>query len=385
MAAHGLSPRNGRSANGRRAKAEQLRVGVIGCGYWGPKHVRVLHSLPTVSQVCAIDARGDVLAAIHRSFPAVECFDNLDDALPHLDALVVATPASTHFAIADQALAAGKHVLVEKPFVTTVADGDRLLERADSTGAVLMAGHTFEYNPAVVRLRDAIQTGELGDVYYIDSARLNLGLYQRDVDVILDLAPHDISIMNFVLDAQPNSVEAWGSRHAHAWHTDVAYIRLEYRDLGVWANIHVSWLDPCKVRQVTAVGDRKMVVYNDLTPEEPIRMYDRGVNRPLQGSDPTQAPMSYRYGDIVVPFTPQTEPLMVQDEHFVDCVLNGKTPQSDGECGVAVVRVIEAARQSVQDGGRIELPEPTTPRVRARRGSTADDLHETALTTIARR
>jgi predicted dehydrogenase len=261
-----------------------------------------------------------------------------------------------------QAIEAGKHVLVEKPLAPTAA-GARTLERAAAdAGVVLMVGHTFEYNPAVRKLRELVQGHELGEVYYIDSARLNLGLYQNDVNVVLDLAPHDISIINHVLGRKPVAAQAWASRHAHRRFEDVAYLRLFYDDFfddrGLSANIHVSWLDPCKVRRVTAVGSQKMAVYDDLAVDERIRVLDKGVSLP-DGGDLTQPPMSYRYGDIVVPFIAPDEPLAVQDQHFIDCLATGARPLTDGENGLAVVEALEAAELSRRLGRPVLLEELT--------------------------
>jgi predicted dehydrogenase len=297
---------------------------------------------------------------VRRSFPAVNCFSTLEEALPEVDAVIIATPPSTHVALACEAIAAGKHVLVEKPLATSVADAELVVAAADSACTVLMVGHTFEYNSAVWKLRELVNSGDLGELYYLDSARLNLGLYQSDVDVIFDLAPHDVSIINYLLDSTPSSVQAWGATHAHQL-TDVAYLRLDYEDRAVSANVHISWLDPCKVRRVTAVGSKKMAVYNDLASEERIRIHDKGVV--TQPTDElAHAPMSYRYGDIVSPYLAMDEPLSVQDEHFIECILTGKRPQSDGRSGLSVVRVLEAARQSIETRRRvILLPEERPP------------------------
>jgi len=331
------------------------RVGVIGAGYWGSKHVRVLCSLETVGSVVAIDSVDDRLRGLVRSFPSVRTFSRLRDALPDLDALVVATPPTTHHLIALEAIAAGKHVLVEKPLATSVVAAQRLVAQAERAGVVLMVGHTFEYNAAVWKLRDLVQSGELGHVYYIDTARLNLGLYQTDVNVIWDLAPHDVSIVNLLLGRKPSTVQAWASRHAHHRLEDVAYLRLAYEALDVQANIHVSWLDPCKVRRVTVVGSKKMAVYNDLAAEERIRIHDKGVSCPLDAHDLTQPPTSYRYGDIIVPFVPAQEPLAVEDQHFIESVVTGSVPRTDGENGAAVVEVLECAQRSLATGDPVRL------------------------------
>lgn len=334
---------------------------MVGCGYWGSKHARVLHAADGVEQVVLVDSRQDRLLSLSRSYKTAASYNDLRLALPHVDAVVVATPPSTHVPLALQAIEAGKHVLVEKPLAPT-SDGARILERAAAAaGVVLMVGHTFEYNPAVRKLRDLVQSKELGEVYYIDTARLNLGLYQNDVNVILDLAPHDISIINHVLGRKPIAAQAWASRHAHPRFEDVAYVRLFYDDFfddrGLSANIHVSWLDPCKVRRVTAVGSQKMAVYDDLAADERIRVLDKGVCLPPEGDNMTQPPWSYRYGDIVVPFISPDEPLAVQDRHFIECVATGARPLTDGANGLAVVEALEAAELSRRVGRPVLLAE----------------------------
>jgi predicted dehydrogenase len=339
-----------------------LRVGVVGCGYWGSKHIRVLDATEGVAQVVLIDNRPDRLQKLARGFKAAVGFNDLEPALSHVDAVVVATPPSTHVAVALQAIDAGKHVLVEKPLALTTADALRLVNAAAAARVILMVGHTFEYNPAVRKLRELLRGGELGELYYLDSARLNLGLYQNDVNVILDLAPHDISIFNFVLGRKPVAVQAWAARHAHQRFEDVAYLRLFYDDLfadqGLAASIHVSWLDPCKVRRVTVVGSSKMAIYDDVATEERIRVLDKGVNVPPNGgSNLGQPPTSYRYGDIMAPFIPPDEPLAVQDRHFVECVATGCTPLTDGENGLAVVEALEAAQLSRRLGRPVLLEE----------------------------
>jgi predicted dehydrogenase len=356
-----------------------LRVAVIGCGYWGSKHARVFHSLEEVDEVVHVDGRSDRLLALGRAFPGARECTTMQGALPLVDAVVVATPPTSHVPLALRALAAGKHVLVEKPFATSSTDGLRLIAAAEKMGAVVMAGHTFEYNTAVWKLRELVQRGELGDIYYIDSARLNLGLYQNDVNVVTDLAPHDISIINHVLGRGPDAVEAWGSRHAHRRFEDVAYLRLYYDSGRLTANIHVSWLDPCKVRRMTVVGSRKMAVYDDLAAEERIRIHDKGVDPGTDSEDLTQAPFSYRYGDITVPFLAAQEPLAVQDRQFVRCVLNRDRPPTDGWNGLAVVEVLEALQQALLEGRRVELAEVRgrgRPRVPA--ASMAVSLHPDA-------
>jgi predicted dehydrogenase len=320
-----------------------------------------MYSMERVAEVVLVDSREDRLRNLARSYKTAQCYPALRAALPHVDAVVVASPPSTHVPVALAAIQAGKHVLVEKPLAPTSAGARTLVSAAAEQGVVLMVGHTFEYNPAVRKLRDLVQSGELGELYYLDSARLNLGLYQNDVNVIFDLAPHDVSIINYVLGAKPVAAVAWASRHAHQRFEDVAYLRLFYDDNfvdnGMSANIHVSWLDPCKVRRVTAVGSKKMAVYDDLAADERIRVLDKSVSRPPVGDDLTQPPMSYRYGDIVVPFISPDEPLSVQDRHFIDCIENGGRPLTDGENGLAVVEALEAAEVSRRLGRPVLLDE----------------------------
>jgi len=332
-----------------------LKVGVVGCGYWGSKHARVLYGIPQVERVSAIDPRQERLLDLKRALPGLATYQNLQEALDRVDALVIATPPRTHAALALTAMAAGKSVLVEKPLAMSTAEALLMIEEAAARSLTLMVGHTFEYNAAVWKLRELVQSGELGRIYYMDSARLNLGLYQHDVNVIWDLAPHDISIYNYVLGSSPFSVEAWGSRHGYQHLEDVAYLRLLYANPDVTANIHVSWLDPCKVRRTTVVGSAKMAVYNDLVSNERIRVFDKGVIPPGNGANLQDYPMSYRYGDIRSPYVAFDEPLYVQDHEFVSCVLTGRQPQTHGYNGLEVTRALEGAERSLQTGGPVEL------------------------------
>ena len=333
-----------------------MRIAVVGCGYWGSKHVRVLHSIEAVEQVVAVDLRQERLRDLTRLFPAVKACERLEDALDEVDAVVVATPPETHSQCAMVAMHAGKSVLIEKPLATSTADAVHITETADKLGVVLGVGHTFEYNAAVWKLRDLVDSGELGNIHYIDAARLNLGLYQSDVNVIWDLAPHDISICNYVLRAKPSRVEAWGCRHAHNFLEDVAHIRLMYDEPRVTANIRVSWLDPCKVRRTTVVGSAKMAVYNDMAPDERIRVYDKGVVAADQAAL-AYMPMTYRVGDIQSPYLRFEEPLLVQDREFASCVERGDRPPTDGANGLAVVQALEAAQISLRAGRAVHLLE----------------------------
>lgn len=322
----------------------RTQVAVVGYGYWGSKHVRVLASMPEVV-VTVVDSDTERIREAAATYPSVATAHRVEEVVDDVDAVVVATPPSGHSAIALDVLRAGRHTLVEKPLATSVPDARQLVHAAHDSGARLMVGHTFEYNAAVWKLKEIIDSGELGKVLYIDAARLSLGRYQRDCDVIWDLAPHDISIVSFLLDEPPRGVAVWAKRNIGHLHADVAYLRLEFERSHAHAFVHVSWLDPWKVRRVTVVGEQKMAVYDDLSDNERIRVYDIGVDL-NEVDDSTGAhamPVSYRTGGIVSPFVQFNEPLLVQDSHFIDCVRSGRTPDTPGERGLDVVRVLTAA------------------------------------------
>jgi len=334
-----------------------LRVAVVGCGYWGSKHVRILSALPDIRQLCIVEPDPHTRRAILERFPGVRAYADLATALPQVDAVVVATPPRTHFDLALLALRHGKHVLVEKPLATSVTEAQILVQEARQADLTLMVGHTFLYVPAVKELRRRMTLGELGRIRYIHSARLNLGLYQPDVNVIWDLAPHDITIMNYLLHATPTSVSAWGSSLACSSVEDVAYIRLDYRELGISGYCHLSWLDPRKNRTITVVGRQKMAIYDDLA-EERLRIYDRGVKTLDDETAPYERPQSYRYGDITSPYIGAGEPLALEDAHFIDCVLRSEVPDTPGTDGMVTVAVLEALDRAVQEGGTVEVRYP---------------------------
>lgn len=322
-----------------------MNVAVVGYGYWGSKHVRVLAGMPDVN-VYVAESDPERAAKARETPGVVRCVRDLGDILDEVDAVVVATPPSTHSPVALQAIAHGCGVLVEKPLATTTAECEELIQAAKDAGVVLMTGHTFQYNPAVLKLKEIADSGELGEIQFVDSARLNLGLYQQDCNVLWDLAPHDISIVNFLLGVDPVGVSAWGECHAQRGFEDVAHLRLRYAKPGVGAYIRVSWLAPYKVRELTVVGSKKMAVYDDVS-EERIRIFDVGVD-PSTSTNPLEMPpATYHYGDIVSPRVDSSEPLSVQDRHLVDCVRDRQRPVTDGENGLAVVRILEAANRSL--------------------------------------
>jgi len=330
----------------------ELHIAVIGCGYWGSKHVRVLNGLPGVT-VSLVDRDAARREALETSYPIRRSVGDLGEIIGELDAAVIATPPTGHYPLARQCLEAGVHALVEKPLTTSVAHANHLIELADERNLALMVGHTFEFNAAVWSLADIVKRPEFGAVRYLDSARLNLGLYQPDVDVLWDLAPHDISIINHVLNDRPTAVSAWGL-NLMADKPDVAYLKLYYGNLDVGASIHVSWLDPMKVRRTTVVGEYQMAVYDDIA-DERIKVYDKGVQTRPQTGDQSQIPMSYRHGDIVSPFIDFNEPLGLELGSFVESIRTGKAPRVDGRSGREVVSVLCAARESMASGGWVDV------------------------------
>ncbi|MEV6637983.1 Gfo/Idh/MocA family oxidoreductase [Actinoplanes sp. NPDC051470] len=329
---------------------------MLGVGYWGSKQLRVMRSTPGIARAVAIDARLPLLSGMAHLLATGDGFTSLQAALPHIDALVIATPPATHVPLGLEAIRAGKHVLIEKPLATTAAGARELIAAAEIAGVTLMVGHTFEYNGAVWMLRELVQTQELGDLYYMDSSRLNLGLYQTDVNVIFDLAPHDISITNHVLGSTPTSVQAWGSHHVDPIFEDVAFLKLGYDDIGVQAHIHLSWLDPRKVRLITAVGSKKMAVYDDTNVEERVRIHDKAALRGAPGNGSAEG-ISYHHGAVTSPVVAFEEPLAVQARHFVECLTTGARPRTDGANGLAVVEVIQAAQLSLAEDRKVLLRE----------------------------
>lgn len=333
------------------------KIAVVGCGYWGSKHVRVLSGLSAVSEVAIVESNPGTRDAMLSVFPAAVAFDDINSAIQYADGVVIATPPETHCELALKALRNGKHVLVEKPITKSLEESLILVREAHRSNSVLMTGHTFLFNPAVNELRKRVAKGELGEIYYLYSSRLNLGPYRRDVDVMWDLAPHDITIMSYLLDSLPTAVSAWSESLAFQGIQDVACVRLHYGELGVCGFIHLSWLDPKKTRTVTLVGTDKMAVYDDLA-DEPVRIYDRGVSQ--LGDRPRQyeRPLGYRYGDIVSPHIPAGEPLALQDQHFIECICNRTIPTSSGEDGILVVAVLEAIDDAKKTGRTVSVNYP---------------------------
>ena len=326
------------------------RVGVIGAGYWGPLHVRTFDAMPGVAVTMVADLSRERLAHIAATFPDVRTTESVEDLLDGpVDAVVVATPARSHAELAAAALARGKHVLVEKPLATSSADAERLIDEAARSGVTLMAGHTFLYHAAVRALRELVQSGALGDVLYAHCTRVNLGLHRKDVDVVWDLGAHDVSILRYVLGADPIAASAHGAAFHVPDVAEVAYVELRY-PRGVLATIHLSWLDPVKVRRMTVVGSRRMAVWDDVEPVDKLKLYDRGMDRAPYYDDFGQWQVAYRYGEgRSVPLDFQ-EPLRLEAEALCRAIRDGEPPLSDGYDGLAVVRTLEAATASIRLG-----------------------------------
>jgi predicted dehydrogenase len=340
-----------------------INIGVVGCGYWGPKHIRVCHELRdvTLASVCDIDEQR--LQPVQNQYPVVQATTDYKEFLnSNLDAIIIATPVNTHFQLAKAALLNNKHVLIEKPMTATSQEALELINLADKKNLVLMAGHTYEYHPAVDFLRELVNNGDLGDIYSIDAARLNLGLFRTDVNVLWDLAPHDISIILSILKENPIAVSARGTHHIDPNTYDIAYLEIMFPS-GAMGHVHVSWLHPRKIRQTTIVGSKKMAVYDDVSETEKIHIYDKGVAtpKPYNGTSNGGAngkfsawPPNYRYGDVIIPFVSNAEPLKLECNHFINCISEGKKPRSDGWVGLKVTSILEASEKSLANGGQRE-------------------------------
>jgi predicted dehydrogenase len=333
-------------------KSDMVSMGVIGYGYWGPNIVRNFH-LQEKSQVVAVcDESPQQRKRIQQSYHGMGVTGDFRDLLaaPHIDAIAIVTPVWTHYELAKAALESGKHVFVEKPFTSTSAQAEELIELADRKKLKIMVDHTFLFTGAVRRIHQLIEDGALGDLYYYDSMRVNLGLLQHDVNVIWDLAPHDLSIMNHVIKARPEAVVATGEQHLNGL-VDIAFLTIYYPD-NVIGHVNVNWLSPVKVRTTLIGGEKKMLVWNDLEADEKVKIYDKGVAI-TSGEARYQTLVSYRTGDMWAPKVEQVEALKVEASYFVDCILNDKTPFNDGVAGLAVVRMLEAADRSLREKGKI--------------------------------
>jgi len=334
-----------------------LKVGVVGCGYWGPNLVRNLRQAAGCQLKVLCDSSQPRLAHMQRLHPDMAVTSDFDDLLhdAELDAVVIATPVRCHYPMAKAALSAGKNVFIEKPMARTVAEAEELISLAEREGLTLMVGHTFLFSPAVRRMKEIIDAGDIGEVRYIAARRLNLGLFQKDINVAWDLAPHDISILLHLLDELPVSVSCQGNSHVTRGIADVTLMHLAFPNHRC-AFIQNSWLDPKKVRQMTVVGSRRMIVYDDTEPLEKLKIYDARVEVPPHYDSFAEFTYSYHNGDAYVPCIKQDEPLKLECQHFLDCIRGNGEPLSNGRLGLEVVRILEAADESLcQQGASVAL------------------------------
>jgi len=334
-----------------------IRVAVVGLGYWGPNLARNFNASSRTVLQAICDLNESRMATLAASYPKAKICRDFKEVLsdPEVDAVAIATPVRTHCELAEAALSAGKHVLVEKPMTHSVETAEELVALAKEKGLVCMVDHVFIYSPAIRKMKEILDSGQLGKVFFIDSVRINLGLFQHDVNVVWDLAPHDISIVYYLVGRLPRSVAAFGSVHAGEGIEDVAYVNLDFGD-GLIANFHVNWLSPVKVRHILVGASRKSMMYNDLDASEPLKIYDRGVV--VNGDAETRRGVliDYRSGDVLSPHLERQEPLRVMVDHFAECIERSAKPLTSAEEGLHVVRILEAAQHSIKaQGGRITL------------------------------
>lgn len=331
-----------------------LRTGVIGCGYWGPNLIRNFSQLKDSDVIVCADLDEGRLAHMQNLYPNIEVTVDYRTILSRddIDAIVIATPPATHHRIGMESLQAGKHLFVEKPLALSTAECSDLLSAARKRGLTLMTGHTFVYTAAVNKIKEVIESGELGEIHYVSTTRVNLGIFQEDINVIWDLAPHDVSILNYVLGARPEAVSTNASSYIRRGVEDVAFLTMRYPN-DTLAHVHVSWLNPNKIRSTTVVGSRKMLVYDDISQLEKIRIYDKGVTKQPHYDTFGEFQLSYRFGDIFIPKLDDTEPLKTACQHFIDCIEKRAEPRSSGVHGTEVVTVLEAAVASIGEHGRM--------------------------------
>ena len=333
-------------------RMEELRFGVVGWGYWGPKMARNLDALAHGTVTMVADLEDYRLASLKISHPWIKTTTRAQDVFgSDLDGVVIATPVRTHYRLAKEALLSGKHVLVEKPLTASLAQAQELVTLAQAQGRILMVGHTFEYNPAVNELRKLVQNGDLGKIYCVETERVNLGLFRSDTNVIWDLAPHDLSILLYVLGKKPQQIKVQAHTHLQPHIHDIAHLDLGFAD-GLSAHIHVSWLHPCKIRRVTVIGDARMVVYDDTNPAEMIKIYNKGAD---VHADPG---VSYRNGEITIPYIEWVEPLHLECEDFARAIRTGSPPRAHGGVGLEVVRILAKAQEvlTMQEKQPLAIP-----------------------------
>jgi len=327
-----------------------VRVAAVGCGYWGPNVIRNLDAVPGFELCCVCDSDPKRLRPVAARYPSARSTTDVEDIFgdPAIEAVYVSTPVSTHYHLVKRALDSGKHVLVEKPLATTVDQAEDLARLAAATGRTLMVGHTFVFSPPVRKVKELLDAGMIGPIYYVETTRVNLGLFQKDVSVLWDLGPHDLSILIYWLGEIPVKVSARGRSFLGEALEDVAFLTLEFPS-GILAQVQLSWLAPSKLRRTSIVGRQRMVVYDDLEPVEKVKVYDRGIDREPASFGEFQ--LTYRSGDILSPRLDTTEPLYIECAHFLECIQTGREPDTSPRSGVEVVRVLQAAERSLRLGG----------------------------------
>jgi len=344
------------SITGRRS--EMINVGVVGCGYWGPNLIRNFVTYPGTNVVWACDLNEERLVKILSPYPNIRRTTDLSDILSDdtVHAVAIATPVNTHYPLAKASLESGKHVLVEKPLASNVSQGEKLIAIAEKNNVQLMCDHTYCYTGAVRKIKEIVDSGSLGDILYYDSVRINLGLFQQDVNVIWDLAPHDLSILDFLIDHKPILVSAHGVSHAGNHIENIAYISMSYQNSFI-SHFHVNWLSPVKIRTTIIGGSEKMLVWNDLDNAEKIKVYDSGIKVKKEEADIREKLLiSYRSGDVHAPRVDHTEALSLLVKEFADCIEEGRPPLTDGGAGLRVLRILDAAERSIKaDGASVRI------------------------------
>lgn len=330
-----------------------MNIGIIGLGYWGPNLVRNFLSHEDVGRVICCDKDAKQLAKIKKSFHSVETTLNADDIFKDasIDAIAIVTPVFTHYDLAKKALLAGKHVLVEKPFTSTVEQGEELIALAEKKKLTVMVDHTFLYTPAVKKIKGLIDKGDVGDIFYFDSVRINLGLFQPDVNVVWDLAPHDFSIMNYFLNKAPLSLKAMGADHVGRGYEDIAYVHIDFGN-NLIAHFHLNWLSPVKIRKVLIAGQKKMVVFDDMENSEKVKLYDKGIEVKTK-EDIYQKLVNYRSGDSYSPMLDNTEALREAVKDFFNAIKTGSKPVSNCYDGLKVVKLLAATQKSIKSNGKV--------------------------------
>lgn len=335
------------------SKSRDIKMCIVGCGYWGPNLIRNFRTLTGCDVTFMCDISPQRVKHLKALYPEVEGHLDFEELLhnPNVDAIAIATPVKHHYSMAKASLSAGKHTFIEKPMAASVAECEELLELAERNGLVLMVGHTFLYSAAIRRIKEIIDCGDIGEIRYISARRLNLGLFQKDINVTWDLAPHDVSIVNYIVGETPVAVNCLGKANARTGIEEVTAMCVHF-SRERFATIHSSWLDPRKVRDMTIVGTKRMIVYDDVEPLEKIRIYDTRVELPPHYDTFAEFHYSYHYGDSYIPYVKQEEPLKVECQHFLECIREGKAPMTGGREGLEVVRVLEAASASLKLNGQ---------------------------------